>query len=90
MNFNNFAGRNDHIHGDEGYYTHLDELKNSNLDDVLKLIADGGSGAYDWIKLLKDGDLFYHLIVMLAKGRDKPEYKAMVEELKIEIEGWLV
>jgi hypothetical protein len=83
------AGRNDHVHGDEEYYTYIDELKNASLDDVLKLIANGGSCAYDWIKLLKDGDLFYHLVIMLAKGQDKPEYKAMVEELKIEIEGWL-
>lgn len=83
------SGRNDHIHGDEEYYTYLDEIKNSNLTDVLKLIADGGFGAYDWIKLLRDGDLFYHLVIMLAKGRDKPEYKEMVKELKIEIEGWI-
>ncbi len=84
------AGRYDDVHGDEDYYTYQDEMKNANLNDVIKTIADGGSLAYDWIKLLKDGDLFYHLIIILCKGQDKPEYKAMLDELKIEIEGWLV
>jgi hypothetical protein len=84
------AGRFDNVHGDEEYYTYIDELKNSNIDDVIKTIADGGSGAYEWIKLLKDGDLFYHLIIILCKGQDKPEYREMMKELKIEIEGWLV
>jgi predicted CopG family antitoxin len=84
------AGRNDDVHGDEEYYTYLDEMKQSNLSDVIKSIANGGSDAYEWIKLLKDGDLFYHLIIILCKGKDKPEYSEMIKELKIEIEGWLV
>jgi hypothetical protein len=88
-NFNAWPGLNDHIHGDEHYYDYIDELKNANVDDVIKLIADGGSDAYEWLKLLKDGDILYHLLIILCKGKDKPEYREMLKELKIEIEGWL-
>ena len=89
MNFNTWPGSNDHIHGDEEYYTYIDELKNANVDDVIKTIANGGSGSYDWIKLLDGTDAFYHLVIILCKGRDKPEYREMMKALKIEIEGFL-
>ncbi len=89
MNFNTFPGRNDGIHGDEHYYDYLGAVKDQTVDDVIKIIASGGSDSYDWIKLLQEGDIFYHLVVILAKGRDKPEYREMLKELKIEIEGWL-
>ena len=89
MNFNTWPGSNDHIHGDEEYYTYIDELKNANVDDVIKTIANGGSGAYDWIKLLDDSDAFYHLVIILCKGRNKPEYSELLKALKIEIEGFL-
>jgi hypothetical protein len=90
MNFNTFPGRNDDVHGDEHYYTYIDELKNANVNDVIKTIASGGSDAYEWLKLLKDGDILYHLLIILGKNKDKPEYSEMLKELKIEIEGWLV
>jgi hypothetical protein len=90
MNFNTFPGRNDDVHGDEDYYDYIDELKNANVDDVIKTIANGGSDAYEWLKLLKDGDILYHLLIILCKNKDKPEHSEMLKELKIEIEGWLV
>lgn len=80
------AGRFDHIHGDEDY---INEIKDQSVDDVLALIANNDSGAYDWIKLLSDTDALYHLVVILSKGRDKPEYRELLEALKTEIEGWL-
>jgi hypothetical protein len=83
------AGRNDDVHGDEHYYDYLGAIKDQNVDDVIKIIANGGSDSYDWIKLLQEGDIFYHLVIILCKGKDKPEYKEMIKELKIEIEGWL-
>jgi hypothetical protein len=89
MNFNTFPGRNDDVHGDEHYYDYLGAIKDQNVDDVLKIIADNDSGAYDWIKLLADTDALYHLVVIISKGRNKPEYKELLEALKIEIEGWL-
>ena len=89
MNFNTFPGRNDDIHGDEHYYDYLGAIKDQNVDDVLKIIADNDSGAYDWIKLLADTDALYHLAIILAKGRNKPEYRELLEALKTEIEGWL-
>lgn len=89
MNFNTFPGRNDDVHGDEHYYDYLGAIKDQNVDDVLKIIADNDSGAYDWIKLLADTDALYHLVVIISKGRNKPEYKELLEALKTEIEGWL-
>jgi hypothetical protein len=89
MNFNTFPGRNDDVHGDEHYYDYLGAIKDQNVDDVLKIIADNDSSAYDWIKLLADTDALYHLVVILAKGRNKPEYRELLEALKTEIEGWL-
>jgi hypothetical protein len=29
------------------------------------------------------------LVVIISKGRNKPEYKELLEALKTEIEGWL-
>lgn len=89
MNFNTFPGRNDDVHGDEEYYTYIDELKNANVDDVVKTIANGGSDAYEWLKLLAQTDALYHLTIIITKGRDKPEYRELLEALKTEIEGWL-
>ena len=89
MNFNTFPGRYDDVHGDEDYYDYLGAIKDQNVDDVLKIIADNDSGAYDWIKLLAQSDALYHLAIILAKGRDKPEYRELIAALKIEIEGWL-
>jgi hypothetical protein len=83
------SGRYDHLHGDEHYYDYLGAVKDQNVDDVIKIIASGGSDSYDWIKLLQEGDIFYHLVIILCKGKDKPEYKEMMKELKIEIEGWI-
>ena len=83
------SGRNDNVHGDEHYYDYLGAVKDQNVDDVIKTIASGGSGAYDWIKLLQEGDIFYHLVVILCKNKNKPEYSEMLKELKIEIEGWI-
>ncbi len=83
------SGRNDDVHGDEHYYDYLGAIKDQNVDDVLKIIADNDSGAYDWIKLLADTDALYHLVVIISKGRNKPEYKELLEALKTEIEGWL-
>jgi hypothetical protein len=83
------SGRYDHLHGDEDYYDYLGAIKDQNVDDVLKIIADNDSGAYDWIKLLADTDALYHLVVIISKGRNKPEYKELLEALKTEIEGWL-
>jgi hypothetical protein len=89
MNFNTFPGRNDNVHGDEHYYDYLGAVKEQTGDDVIKIIATGGSDSYDWIKLLQEGDIFYHLVIILCKGKDKPEYREMLKELKIEIEGWI-
>ena len=89
MNFNTFPGRNDDVHGDEHYYDYLGAIKDQNVDDVIKIIANGGSDSYDWIKLLQEGDIFYHLVVILCKGKDKSEYREMMKELKTEIEGWI-
>lgn len=83
------SGCNDHIHGDEHYYDYLIAVKDQSVDDVVRIIADNKSGAYDWIKLLDDTDAFYHLVIILCKGRDKPEYREMMKALKIEIEGFL-
>jgi calcineurin-like phosphoesterase family protein len=83
------SGRYDHLHGDEHYYDYLGAIKDQNVDDVIKIIADNDSGAYDWIKLLADTDALYHLVVIISKGRNKPEYKELLEALKTEIEGWL-
>ncbi len=89
MNFNTFPGRNDNVHGDEHYYDYLIAVKDQNVDDVVRIIADNKSGAYDWIKLLDDTDAFYHLVIILCKGRNKPEYSELLKALKIEIEGFL-
>jgi hypothetical protein len=83
---NNFPGRNDHIHGDEHYFTDIPE---TDVNEVLKAIADNKSDAYGWIKRLGRTDALYHLSIIICKGRDKPEYRELVEALKIEIEGWL-
>jgi hypothetical protein len=83
------SGRNDHIHGDEHYYDYLSAVKDQTVDDVVSIIADNGSGAYDWIKLLADTDALYHLVVIVSKGRNKPEYSELLKALKIEIEGFL-
>jgi calcineurin-like phosphoesterase family protein len=83
------SGRNDHIHGDEHYYDYLSAVKDQTVDDVVTIIADNGSGAYDWIKLLADTDALYHLVVIVSKGRNKPEYKELLEALKTEIEGFV-
>ena len=89
MNFNTWPGSNDHIHGDEHYYDYLIAVKDQSVDDVVRIIADNKSGAYDWIKLLDDTDAFYHLLIILCKGRNKPEYSELLKALKIEIEGFL-
>jgi calcineurin-like phosphoesterase family protein len=89
MHISHESGRYDDIHGDEHYYDYLGAIKDQNVDDVLKIIADNDSGAYDWIKLLADTDALYHLVVIISKGRNKPEYRELLEALKTEIEGWL-
>lgn len=89
MHISHESGRYDDVHGDEHYYDYLGAIKDQNVDDVLKIIADNDSGAYDWIKLLADTDALYHLAIILAKGRNKPEYRELLEALKTEIEGWL-
>jgi hypothetical protein len=89
MNFNTWPGSNDNVHGDEHYYDYLIAVKDQSVDDVVRIIADNKSGAYDWIKLLDDTDAFYHLVIILCKGRNKPEYSELLKALKIEIEGFL-
>jgi calcineurin-like phosphoesterase family protein len=89
MHISHESGRYDDVHGDEHYYDYLGAIKDQNVDDVLKIIADNDSGAYDWIKLLADTDALYHLVVIISKGRNKPEYRELLEALKTEIEGWL-
>jgi len=81
-----YAGSNDHIHGDEHYFIDIPSI---DTNQVLKVIADNGSGSYDWIKRLGRTDALYHLSIIISKGRDKPEYRELVEALKLEIEGWL-
>ena len=86
MNFNTFAGRNDNVHGDEHYFIDIPAI---DSNQVLKVIADNDANSYDWIKRLGRTDALYHLSIIIAKGRDKPEYRELVEALKLEIEGWL-
>lgn len=89
MNFNAWPGLNDHIHGDEHYYDYLSAIEEQTTDDVLEIIATNSTGAYDWIKLLSESDALYHLVVILSKGRNKPEYAELLDALKHEIKGWL-
>lgn len=89
MNFNTWPGRYDDVHGDEHYYDYLSAVKDQTVDDVVTIIADNDTGAYDWIKLLADTDALYHLVVIVSKGRNKPEYKELLEALKTEIEGFI-
>lgn len=89
MHISHESGRNDNIHGDEHYYDYLSAVKDQTVDDVITIIADNGTGAYDWIKLLADTDALYHLVVIISKGRNKPEYRELLEALKTEIEGFL-
>ena len=77
------AGRFDNVHGDEDYQ----ERENQNPDDLMKIIADNGPDARFWIKELGGTDAFFHLLVIITKGRNKPEYKELVEALRIELEG---
>lgn len=83
------SGRNDSIHGDEHYYDYLSAIEDQTTDDVLEIIATNSTGAYDWIKLLSESDALYHLVVILSKGRNKPEYAELLDALKNEIKGWL-
>lgn len=86
MHISHESGRYDHIHGDEDW---LDAMQDQSADDILSLIAHNDSGAYDWIKLLSQTDAFYHLVIILSKGRDKPEYRELLNALKDEIKGFL-
>jgi len=83
------SGRYDHLHGDEHYYDYLGAVKDQTVDDVVTIIANNDTGSYDWIKLLADTDALYHLVVIISKGRNKPEYRELLEALKTEIEGFV-
>lgn len=85
MNFNLWPGRYDNLHGDEDYKS---EVRKQSTDDLMDLMADNGPGASYWIKKLAGTDALFHLIVMITKGRDKPEYRELVEALRIELEGF--
>ena len=89
MNFNTFPGRYDNLHGDEDYQDYQDELKQQSTDDLMSLIADNGPDASYWIKELADTDALFHLVVIITKGRNKPEYRELLEALKTEIKGFL-
>lgn len=84
-NFNAWAGRYDHLHGDEDYQ----DQEPQSADDVMALIANGGQFSYDWIKQLAETDALYHLLVIVCKGRHKPEYRELVEAVKDEIRGFI-
>ena len=88
MNFNTWPGRYDSIHGDEDYQDYKSELRQQSTDDLMCLIADNGPDASYWIKELAGTDALFHLVVIITKGRNKPEYRELVEALKIELEGF--
>ena len=88
---NNFPGRNDNVHGDEQYLTARPEI---TADDVLEVIANNGTDvcgitAREWIRQLADTDALYHLLVIVAKGRDNTAFSGLIDAVKTEIEGVL-
>lgn len=88
---NNFPGYNDNVHGDEQYLTARPEI---TADDILEVIAVNGADPYgvtarEWIKQLATTDALYHLLVIVAKGRDNPAFSGLVDAVKTEIEGFL-
>ena len=88
---NNFPGYNDNVHGDEQYLTARPEI---TADDILEVIAVNGEDlagvtAREWIKQLAATDALYHLLVIVAKGRDNTAFSGLVDAVKTEIEGFL-
>lgn len=88
---NNFPGHNDNVHGDEQYFTARPEI---TPDDILEVIAVNGEDltgvtAREWIKQLAATDALYHLLVIVAKGRDNTAFSGLVDAVKTEIEGFL-
>jgi len=86
MNFNTWPGSYDDVHGDEDYQNEINE---QSTDDLMSLIADNGPDASYWIKELADTDALFHLVVIITKGRNKPEYRELVEALKTELKGFI-
>ena len=85
---NNFSGHNDNVHGDEHLKPEI------TAGDILEVIAVNGADpcgvtAREWIKQLATSDALYHLLVIVAKGRDNPAFSGLIDAVKIEIEGFL-
>jgi len=76
---NEFAGRNDHIHGDENT-----AAQTSN--DVIEIIANNYPTAREWVKHLQQTDLFHHFIIIIAKNRANPEFSELINEFQAQIE----
>jgi len=90
MNFNTFEGRNDHIHGDEGYR----DAEAIDVIDVLFAIdaetgtADGRHHYY-WCQRIAESDEMTDIIKHIVKNRHKPEFAELINLVELGIEGWL-
>jgi hypothetical protein len=76
----------EHLYEDDQYQSGRSPVDGQ---DVLKIIADNDQHAYDWIRQIEDSEALYHFLIIVAKGRHKPEYRELVKMIIDEIEGFL-
>ena len=93
MNFNNWPGRNDGVHGDEHYRDHLGAEAIDFIDVLRAIEASTGThdGTYyhEWITRICAGDEITTIIKHIVKNRHKPEFAELMTEIELAIEGWL-
>jgi hypothetical protein len=93
MNFNTFAGRNDNVHGDEGYRDYLGPEAIDVIDVVLAIEAEtgthDGTHYYHWCKRVAESDEIIEIIKKIVKNRHNPAFAELINDVEAAIEGWL-